>query len=56
MQDHSGRPAGEDAEQIFRRYADTLFRFCFTVTGNQADVRRCRVRDHDSVYHARPGV
>ena len=28
MQDHSGRPAGEDAEQIFRRYADTLFRFC----------------------------
>lgn len=37
MQNHSGRPAGEDAEQIFRRYADTLFRFCFTLAGNQAD-------------------
>ena len=37
MQNHSGRPAGEDAEQIFRRYADTLFRFCFTLAGNQTD-------------------
>lgn len=37
MQNHSGRPTGEDAEQIFRRYADTLFRFCFTLAGNQTD-------------------
>lgn len=27
----------DNAEQVFRRYADTLFRFCFTLTGNKAD-------------------
>ena len=27
----------DTAEQVFQKYADTLFRFCFTLMGNQAD-------------------